>query len=146
MIRGSILTLLLLVVTGCAQLRVAPGRPLPVRGPQLVALRSNGDRTQANIMTVILAQKARLGACVEAERAVSGATGKAFVKPGNPGFIEKEVLLVWDILPSGEVANVGVRDPEYAGLEISQCLATVIRACRFAASEQGDQITFPFRF
>jgi hypothetical protein len=84
-------------------------------------------------MTEVLARKAGLAACVAAERAANGGEGK--------------LLLVWDILPSGEIANIGVRDPDYAALEISRCVASVMAACRFPASPDGAKnIVFPFKF
>jgi hypothetical protein len=120
-----------ILAASCAQLRAASGPPLPLR--LRAQFTTDPLITQGNIMTEVMSKKAGLSACFEAEKAASGGHGK--------------LLLVWDILPTGEIANIGVADPDYASREISHCVARVMAACRFSASAKGaTNIVFPFKF
>lgn len=126
-----VLVAISLTSLSCVSPRVAAGPPLPVRSTDPHA--SDPGIKREHIMEAILGKKAELGACVKAEHQATGAAGK--------------LLLSWDILPSGEPANIGVRDAEHATLELSHCIARVVGTTRYPATETGaTAIVFPFKY
>jgi hypothetical protein len=89
---------------------------------------------QSDIMEVVLANKAALGACVQRQKA------------SDPSLSGK-LLMKWTILASGRTANISVESPEFKGTVMAQCVADLIRGMIFPKhKKQGDPITFPFKF
>jgi len=125
------MTVMGLSLCACAA-RVAAGPPLPVRDSGVH--QGSPELTTTIIMDTILAKKADLGACVQVEREES---------PYSAGLFH----MVWDILPSGETANIGVLKKEDAALELSHCVSRVIATLRFPPSETGvTRLVFPFKY
>lgn len=109
--------------------RIAAGPPLPVR--ETAAYEKSPSLTEEDILATILSKKLKLGECAREESPYSTGT----------------LRLVWDILPTGETANIGVKKKEDAALALSHCLARVIATCRFPASEGGVKtLVFPFKY
>lgn len=124
-----LVTVLSIAATSCATARIS-GPALPVRGG--IPFQSAPELTSEGMMKALLGKKADFAACAAAHRASDGSEGK--------------LLLVFDILPSGEAVTIGVRDPEHATLELS-CLARVMATCRLPTSSTGAQgFVFPFRY
>ncbi|MDP1825771.1 MAG: AgmX/PglI C-terminal domain-containing protein [Archangium sp.] len=92
-------------------------------------LRQATPEVKAQYAAVILAQKDAIGACVWKYKA------------------EGKLVLIWDIQPSGEVANIGVRDRDFAAHPVSRCIADVVATLQFPPSADGvTAFNFPFKF
>jgi len=116
-----------ILMAACAHHRVAPGPPLPLRTE--FADQRGDTQARDDFFRVMLAHGREFRACVS---------------PDEPS---GKLILVWDILPNGDVENIGVRDPEYASLELSHCIARSVSTCHFAPSVAGIRaIHFPFKF
>ena len=116
--------------------RVTDQAPLPVRR----SARSDEatplapEVTRAAIMQEILAHKRELGECIAQESR-------------RYGLPHGKLLLVWDVLPSGAVSNIGVAEAEFANRAITHCIAGIVATFRFPASAEGlPPIVFPFKF
>lgn len=121
--------LLAALLTSCATpTLITQGAPLPVRHEG----RGRGDLSEEDILTVMLQAKPALQNCSRQEQARSNGRGTVF--------------LVFEILPSGEVTDIAVRDRETASYEISRCIAAVVSGLRFRPSTRGESVTFPFKF
>jgi hypothetical protein len=112
--------------------RLASGPPLPVRDTGVH--QGSPELTTKIIMDTILAKKAELGDCFQIEREESP-------------YLSGKLLMVWDILPTGETANIGVVNKEDAALELSHCVARVLATYRFPPSDTGvTRLVFPFKY
>ncbi len=90
--------------------------------------------TQADIMEVIIAHKAELTACADAQhradRRLSGT-----------------LRLRWVVLPSGEVVAVAVESKEFEKTPVAACIVAIIEHLQFPVHvNQGPAVHFPFKF
>lgn len=89
---------------------------------------------QSDIMEVVLANKAALGACVERQHRLA---------PGTSG----KLLMKWIIRTNGTTSQVTVVSEEFRNSPIATCVAQLIKVMKFPShKKQGDPITFPFKF
>lgn len=115
------------LLSACAT-PVSSGVALEVRSG-FADLREAPPEVKAQYAAVILAQKDAIGACVWKYRA------------------DGKLVLIWDILPSGDVANIGVRDRDFATHPVSRCIADVVATLQFPPSADGVRaFNYPFKF
>ena len=89
---------------------------------------------QSDIMEVVLANKAALGACVERQHRLA---------PGTSG----KLLMKWIIRTNGTTSQVTIVSEEFRNSPIATCVAQLIKVMKFPShKKQGDPITFPFKF
>jgi hypothetical protein len=89
---------------------------------------------QADIMEVVLANKAALGKCVEEQKKKD---------PGTSG----KLVMKWTIQTSGKTSNVGVVSEEFKGTYIATCIGGLVKGWQFPRhKKQGEPVQFPFKF
>jgi predicted Zn finger-like uncharacterized protein len=89
---------------------------------------------KSDIMEVVLANKAAFARCVEEQRQK---------EPGTSGAL----VLRWQILTTGKVSNVTVVSEEFKSTYMAGCVTRQVKGLSFPRhKQQGEPITFPFRF
>jgi hypothetical protein len=124
------------LVLSAEAFRETDDAPLPIRrfAESDEAKPTSPELTQGAIMEEVLAHKRQLAECIAQESR-------------RYGLPHGKLLLVWDILPSGSVANIGVAPAEYERRAIAHCIAGVVATFHFPPSaDGGGPIMFPFKF
>ena len=90
--------------------------------------------SNSDVLEVVLANKAALGACVQQQKAKD---------PSLSG----KLLMKWTIQTSGKTSGVSVASDEFKGTVMANCVGQLIKGMTFPKhKKQGEPITFPFKF
>jgi hypothetical protein len=102
----------------------APGEELPER------------LTSADIMRVVVSNKASVAGCIQEHRART--------EPGAKG----QFVARWSVLPDGSTEGATVESAEFRGTPLAQCIEGLVRGWKFPRHRvaQQEPIRFPFTF
>jgi hypothetical protein len=118
---------------------LAPAKPQPAKRtvwipPAPTPVEPPASLSESDIFSVVVANKADITACVNAQKPPSGEE-------------QHRVVVRWTILPSGRVTDVETETARFQGTPLALCLEGKIRAWSFPQHhEQGSPVRFPFVF